>query len=595
MQMLLVELLGSHIVVGLTDKAVERRVYSGRELGFIASSRSKNLDDRNMNLWLEECIGLIGSELLCSPYAHYRMGGLLACSSLISSCAEKVSESLLNDIVGSLGKLVNDDEGRVRYFACDAVSSVTRFVRSRILESFAIVFDCVCKLSGDGESETRQCATALDRMLKEVVTEQYKNNPSKEYGIVHAVGERMSYPNVYVKQVCLGWVLLLDSIPNSDILPVLALFLSPLLSMVSLEATRAPRDLSVQAESILKKLLGKVERESAAITAGVIIDEIFSVLLKHCVPRDALLVLPWLEVVGPKSRNPADCADLVLALLKLLHACTSSKPQIFERILSSHKIFFSSEAFRNMIDVPRLLRGLRVMLVSPSSENEAYIKAVIEWTTLAEKLEESDIEVFFKLQLTAEVLKVVLTRFPINLATRKLIEYKGETDKWLHVLGDSIAPEIQREFVEAILTESFHSGDDKSQFSFQIITLALSDDRFQKFRQDILTQDDLVGKAGKVCTVGAIALALFTGKAHEAFVLSESLSPNDEEQITTFAVCVFEAKTFANVRKRLGGSENAKDICRCLLNLCAVIGQNSRGFTCLFNRLQLANVFLNNT
>ena len=594
MQMLLVELLGSHIVVGLTDKAVERRVYSGRELGFIASSRSKNLDDRNMNLWLEECIGLIGSELLCSPYAHYRMGGLLACSSLVSACAEKVSESLLNDIVGSLGKLVNDDEGRVRYFACDAVCSVTRIVRSRVLESFAIVFDCVCKLSGDGESENRQCATALDRMLKEVVTEQYKNNPTNEYGIVHAVGERMSYPNVYAKQVCLGWVLLLESIPNADILPFLALFLPPLISMVSLNASRAPRDNSVQAESILKKLLGKVERESVAITAEII-DEIFSVLLKHCVPRDALLVLPWLEVLGPKSRNPVDCADLVLALLKLLHACTSSKPQIFERILSSHKIFFSSEAFRNMIDVPRLLWGLRIMLVSPSSEHKAYITAVIEWTTLADQLEESDIEVFFKLQLTAEVLKVVLTRFPMNLAARKLIEYKGETDKWLHVLGDSIAPEKQREFVEAILTESFHSGDDKSQFSFQIITLALSDDRFQKFRQEILTQDDLVGKAGKVCTVGAIALALFTGKAHEAFVLSESLTPHDEDEITTFAVRVFEAKTFANVRKQLGGSENAKDICRCLLNLCAVIGQNSRGFTCLFNRLQLANVFLNNT
>jgi hypothetical protein len=234
------------------------------------------------------------------------------------------------------------------------------------------------------------------------------------------------------------------------------------------------------------------------------------------------------------------------------------------------------------------------MLVSPPSQHRAYIKAVIEWTTLAEKLEECDIEVFLKLQLTEEVLKVVITRFPMNLAARKLIEcYKGE----MTVLGDLIAREKQREFIEAILTESFYSGDYRPQcFSFNLLTLALIDDRFTKFREDLkLTQDDLVGLAGKVCTVGAIALALFTGKAHEAFVLSESLTPKDEEEITTFAVSVFEAKTFANVRKQLVGSENAKDICRCLLNLCAVIGQNSPGFTFLFNRLQLANVFLSNS
>ena len=64
-----------------------------------------------------------------------------------------------------------DPESRVRYYACESLYNIAKVVRGKVLSSFNLIFDGLCKLSVDVNIDVKNGAILLDGLMKDIVTE----------------------------------------------------------------------------------------------------------------------------------------------------------------------------------------------------------------------------------------------------------------------------------------------------------------------------------------------------------------------------------------------------------------------------------------
>ncbi|XP_031271631.1 protein VAC14 homolog [Pistacia vera] len=99
-------------------------------------------------------------------------------------------------------------------------------VRGDFIIFFNQIFDALCKLSADSDANVQSAAHLLDRLVKDIVTE------SDQFSIeefIPLLRERMNVLNPYVRQFLVGWITVLDSVPDIDMLGFLPDFLDVLL------------------------------------------------------------------------------------------------------------------------------------------------------------------------------------------------------------------------------------------------------------------------------------------------------------------------------------------------------------------------------
>ncbi|WVZ19691.1 hypothetical protein V8G54_007013 [Vigna mungo] len=112
-----------------------------------------------------------------------------------------------------------------RLWCRDAIDEIL-VVRGDFIIFFNQIFDALCKLSADSNANVQSVAHLLDRLVKDIVTE------SDQFSIEEFIPlprERMSVLNPYVRQFLVGWITVLDSVPDIDILGFLPDFLDVLL------------------------------------------------------------------------------------------------------------------------------------------------------------------------------------------------------------------------------------------------------------------------------------------------------------------------------------------------------------------------------
>jgi len=164
------------------------------------------------------------------------------------SCAQKITQPIL--------VCFSDEDSNVRYKACEAFYNVAKVIRSGILQDMGSVFHGLCRLYTDVEQTIKEGAQSLDRLVRDIVVEQ----PDFDYSIlIPLIAARIHVLNPSVRQLVLGWIVLLDSMPQVDMIAFLPHYLEGLFGILASDN----RDFRLKAQECLDGLLEEIRKSAS--------------------------------------------------------------------------------------------------------------------------------------------------------------------------------------------------------------------------------------------------------------------------------------------------------------------------------------------
>ncbi|GAU20374.1 hypothetical protein TSUD_11920 [Trifolium subterraneum] len=235
------------VLRNLADKLYEKRKNAALEVeGIVKQLASAGDHDK-----VTAVIKLLTNEFTLSPQANHRKGGLISLAAATVGLTNEATQHL-DKIVPPVLNSFSDQDSRVRYYACEALYNIAKVVRGDFIVYFNDIFDALCKLSADSDGNVQSAAHLLDRLVKDIVTE------SDQFSIeefIPLLRERMNVLNPYVRQFLVGWITVLDSVPDIDMLGFLPDFLDGLFNMLS----DSSHEIRQQADSALSEFLHEIK------------------------------------------------------------------------------------------------------------------------------------------------------------------------------------------------------------------------------------------------------------------------------------------------------------------------------------------------
>ncbi|KAJ4974133.1 hypothetical protein NE237_007307 [Protea cynaroides] len=235
------------VLRNLADKLYEKRKIAALEVEGIVKQLTAAGDHEKISA----VIDLLHTEFTNSPQANHRKGGLIGLAAATVGLATEAAQHL-EQIVPPVLNSFFDQDSRVRYYACEALYNIAKVVRGDFIVFFNQIFDALCKLSADSDANVQSAAHLLDRLVKDIVTE------SDQFSIeefIPLLRERMNVLNPYVRQFLVGWITVLDSVPEIDMLGFLPDFLDGLFNMLS----DSSHEIRQQADSALSEFLQEIK------------------------------------------------------------------------------------------------------------------------------------------------------------------------------------------------------------------------------------------------------------------------------------------------------------------------------------------------
>ncbi|XP_027340164.1 protein VAC14 homolog isoform X4 [Abrus precatorius] len=240
-------LIPAAVLRNLADKLYEKRKNAAIEIEGIVKQLSTAGDHDKITA----VINLLTSDFTQSPQANHRKGGLIGLAAATVGLTSDAAQHL-EQIVPPVLNSFSDQDSRVRYYACEALYNIAKVVRGDFIIFFNQIFDALCKLSADSDANVQSAAHLLDRLVKDIVTE------SDQFSIeefIPLLRERMNVLNPYVRQFLVGWITVLDSVPDIDMLGFLPDFLDGLFNMLS----DSSHEIRQQADSALSEFLQEIK------------------------------------------------------------------------------------------------------------------------------------------------------------------------------------------------------------------------------------------------------------------------------------------------------------------------------------------------
>lgn len=265
----------------LNDKLYDKRKIGALELERVIRELVAAKDYSRVKAILEQ---------LCNEYAyavhqpHARNGGLIGLAAAAIALGPELPR-YLEMIVPPVLACFTDQDARVRYYACESMYNIAKVAKGEILKYFNFIFDALCKLGADSELSVKNGAELLDRLIKDIVAESAATYVSvlenPEYGdkesldgdaeppvdpptafslplFIPLLKERVWVLNPFTRTFLIGWITLLDSIPDLELVTYLPEFLGGLLKFLD---GHNP-DVHAATQACLDKFLNEIKRIS---------------------------------------------------------------------------------------------------------------------------------------------------------------------------------------------------------------------------------------------------------------------------------------------------------------------------------------------
>ena len=112
----------------------------------------------------------------------------------------------------------------------ESLYNISKVARSSILKFFNVIFDGLCKLFAHVDVDVKNGANLLDRLIKDIVTE---SDTFDVEGFIPLLQKQIKRTKPYIRQLIVGWILVLNAVPDINMLDYLPEFLDGLFNMLS--------------------------------------------------------------------------------------------------------------------------------------------------------------------------------------------------------------------------------------------------------------------------------------------------------------------------------------------------------------------------
>ncbi|NXD73622.1 VAC14 protein, partial [Eolophus roseicapillus] len=267
--------LAPGVVRALNDKLYEKRKVAALEIEklvreFVAQAKTSQI---------KHVIQILSQEFALSLHPHSRKGGLIglaACSIALG----KDSGLYLKELIEPVLTCFNDADSRLRYYACEALYNIVKVARGSVLPHFDVLFDGLSRLAADPDPNVKSGSELLDRLLKDIVTE---SNQFDLVGFIPLLRERIYSNNQYARQFIISWILVLESVPDINLLDYLPEILDGLFQILG--------DNNKEIRKMCEMALGEFLKEIKKNPSSVKFAEMANILVIHCQATDDLIQL----------------------------------------------------------------------------------------------------------------------------------------------------------------------------------------------------------------------------------------------------------------------------------------------------------------
>eukprot|EP01047_Picozoa_sp_COSAG01_P063487 COSAG01_NODE_8237_length_2860_cov_4.309308_1_plen_302_part_10 len=254
----------------LSDRLYDKRKNAALEIEQLIKAKLQSHGMQEIETIMRQLI----KEFAESPQANFRKGGLIGLAATAVGLATADSSGYLRELVPPVLVCFSDPDSRVRYYACESLYNIAKVARADIIEFFNDLFDGLCKLSSDPDPNVKNGAHLLDRLVKDIVAESDAFDIDKFIPLLRG---RIKQVNPFIRQFLIGWIVMLDSVPDIDLTEYLPEFLDGLFNMVS----DPNKEIRQQADTALVDFLRDVQGQP-----GIDLGRMVPILVEHCGSRD---------------------------------------------------------------------------------------------------------------------------------------------------------------------------------------------------------------------------------------------------------------------------------------------------------------------
>ena len=280
---------------GLGDRSNDKRKNAALEIEALI----KSLQETNNFAMIRNVIVYLSKDFCTSMNFMYRKGGLIGLAATAIGLHQNTS-NYLNILLPPVLHCFDDPEARVRYYACESLYNIAKVSRFSILTYFNQIFEGLAKLFADVDPDVKNGATLLDRLIKDIVTEADHFSVDQFLPLLQNYIRRT---NPYIRQLIVGWVTLLDSVPDISMLDYLPDFLDGLFNMLS----DSNRDIRQAADSALADFLREV-----SVSTVVEFGPIISILVMQSQSKERLNRLTAMTWLAELVHHPYSGGDSLL-------------------------------------------------------------------------------------------------------------------------------------------------------------------------------------------------------------------------------------------------------------------------------------------
>ncbi|WVO19011.1 uncharacterized protein IAS62_000287 [Cryptococcus decagattii] len=281
------------IARNLNDKIYDRRKAAALEL----EKQVLSSDKLKISAIIDQLCAMLSSS---NSALHTRNGGLIGLAATAIALGQDVAP-YLGQIIPPVLACFQDPESRLRYHACESLYNIAKVSKGEILVHFNEIFDALSKLSSDSEMSVKNGAELLDRLMKDIVAEAAPSyvsiypdnrNPSLSLGsaarnrsltmdskshdeyqdvrdvehfednrafslerFIPLLSERIYVISPFTRMHLVSWLMVLDSIPDLELVAWLPEFLDGLLKYLSDNNV----DVRLATENVLAEFLREIK------------------------------------------------------------------------------------------------------------------------------------------------------------------------------------------------------------------------------------------------------------------------------------------------------------------------------------------------
>jgi len=274
--------LSAACVRALNDRMYERRKAAALEI----EKMVKDFVSVKNTSQIKKLLKVLGSDFAISQNPHMRKGGLIGLAAMAIGLGRE-SGNYSGDLINPILECLSDADSRVRYYACESLYNVIKVLRENIIPYFNEIFGAVSGLVADPDQTVKNGSELIDRLLKEIVTENSKFDIEN---FIPVLRERMFTKERFVRQFLVSWLTVLDSVPDSQMSKYLPEFLDPLFVILD--------DPSPEISTMCEKQLGEFLSNIIKNPEDVDFASMINILIVHSQSPNVtlqMMAITWIQ------------------------------------------------------------------------------------------------------------------------------------------------------------------------------------------------------------------------------------------------------------------------------------------------------------